>query len=108
MTMSCGSRLGHFTALSTQNVRNLDYRISDHTKVRVKGDSCIHTVFFIPIGHKDDRLQRAVDDAIHNGQDDGIDGDLLVNVRMDISAWSLLLYGQNCVKVSGDLVRIED
>lgn len=103
----CSTRLGHFTAASTHNVRNLRYSISNTTKVRVEGDTCIHEIFFIPVGHSDDRLQRAMDDAIRTGQDDGIDGDLLVNVRMNHLTWSLILYGQDCVEVEGDLVKIE-
>ncbi len=104
----CSTRLGHFTALSTNNVRNLRYGVANHTKARVEGTTCIHTVFFIPIGHTDDRLQRAADDAIRTGQDDGIDGDLLVNVRMNHYSWSLILYGQDCVEVEGDLVKLDN
>lgn len=103
----CTQRLGQFTAASTQNVRNLHYDITDNTKVRALGDSCIHTVILFPIGNQDDRIQRAMDDAIKNGHSKGLDGDLLVNARIDITAWYLpFIYGQNCVKVEGDLVKI--
>lgn len=103
----CSSRLGHFTAASTQNVRNLNYSVENATKQHVEGYTCVRSVFFIPFGHKDDRLQRAMDDAIKNGHDGGVDGDLLVNVRINHSAWSAIVYGQNCISVEGDLVKLE-
>jgi hypothetical protein len=103
----CSQRLGQFTAASTQNVRNLNYNISDNTKVKAFGDSCITTVIFFPVGNQDDRIQRAMDDAINNGHSKGLDGDLLVNARIDLTAWYVpFLVGQNCVTVEGDLVKI--
>ncbi len=62
----CTQRLGQFTAVSTQNVRNLNYDIADNTKIKAEGDSCIRTFFIIPVGHDDDRIQRAIDDTIKN------------------------------------------
>ena len=103
----CSQRLGQFTAASTQNVRNLNYNLVDNTKVKTEGDSCISTVIIFPIGNQDDRIQRAMDDAIKNGHTKGLDGDLLVNARIDLTAWYIpLLFGQNCVTVEGDLVKI--
>lgn len=103
----CATRLGQFTAASSQNIRNLDYSIADKSKQHVSGKSCIHSIFIIPIGHSDDRIQRAMDNAIKDGHNKGLDGDLLVNVRIDHSDWSVLLYGQDCISVEGDLVKIE-
>ncbi len=103
----CTQRLGQFTAASTQNVRNLNYNLADSTKVKTLGDSCISTVIIFPIGNQDDRIQRAMDDAIKNGHTKGLDGDLLVNARIDVTSWYIpLLFGQNCVTVEGDLVKI--
>lgn len=104
----CTQRLGQFTAASSQNVRNLDYDLETNTKVKAQGESCISTVIIIPVGHSDDRIQRAMDNAIENGHQNGLDGDLLVNVRIDWSSWYLpFLFGQNCVEVSGDLVKLK-
>ena len=100
----CATRLGQFTVASTHNVGNLDY--STGAKQRTEGETCIHMIFLLPFGHFDDRLQRAVDDAIRNGQESGSDGDLLVNVRIDQSSWTTLLYGQDCISVEGDLVKV--
>ncbi len=103
----CTQRLGQFTAASTQNVRNLSYNIEDNTKVKAFGDSCITTVIIFPIGNKDDRIQRAMDNSIKNGHSKGLDGDLLVNVRIDRRDWYIpLLVGQDCIEVEGDLVKI--
>ena len=103
----CSTRLGQFTAASSQNVRNLNYSIGNKTKAEVEGDTCIHTILLLPVGYTSDRLQRAMDDAIKNGHDKGVDGDLLVNVRIDHSNWSAVIYGQDCVSVSGDLVKLD-
>lgn len=108
MVVGCSTRLGQFTAASTMNVRNLDYSLADKSTARTSGDSCIHIVlFFIPIGDFNDRIQRAMDDAIQNGRDRGLDGDLLVNTRIDNTAWTAGVYGQNCITVEGDLVTID-
>lgn len=107
LSTGCSTRLGQFTAASSQNVRNLDYSVTEKSKQHVKGDSCIHTVILLPFGPSDDRLQRAMDDAITRGHNKGLDGDLLVNVRINHSAWSLLAYGQDCISVEGDLVALK-
>jgi hypothetical protein len=103
---ACSTRMGQFTAASSMNVRNLDYSIENNSVANTEGDSCIHHVFVLPIGNRDDRIQRAMDDAIQNGRQRGIDGDLLVNVRINHSAWSVLFYGRDCISVEGDLVSI--
>lgn len=104
----CSTRLGQFTAASTMNVRNLDYSIEDQTVAKTEGDSCVHTVIIFPVGRFDDRIQRAMDDAIENGRSRGLDGDLLVNARIEVEQWYIpFLYGQNCINVSGDLVSLK-
>ena len=102
----CSTRMGQFTAVSSMNVRNLEYSIDSQTVARTEGDSCIHSVLLFPIGSFDDRIQRAMDDAIQNGRKKGIDGDILVNARINHSLWSVGLYGQDCVSVEGDLVSL--
>jgi hypothetical protein len=101
------NRLGQFTAASSNNVRNLQYDLSGKTKVRTKGETCVKSVFGFTWGRTADRLQIAMDEAIKTGQDKGIDGDLLVNVRIENEAFSLGFYSSNCVTVAGDLVKIK-
>jgi hypothetical protein len=105
-SIGCSTHLGNFTAASTHNVRNLQYSLANKTKVHVQGDTCIHSVLFIPFGHSGNRIEYATDDAIRDGQSRGLDGDLLVNVRMTQFSWSVLLYSQDCIKVEGDLVSL--
>lgn len=99
-------RLGQFTAASSFNVRNLDYDSSSGT--RVEGEDC-HQVGQQP---NDSRLQRAMDQAIQNGQDEGITGDLLVNVRIDQvqknkpGSFFGLPTPHNCIVVDGELVTL--
>ncbi len=100
-------RLGQFTAASTNNVRNLKYSQSTGSKTRVLGKSCYTKVFGFKFGNDDDRLQRAMDDAIADGQDAGIDGDLLVNVRIQIEHRNYIVYGKNCMVVQADLVKVQ-
>lgn len=99
-------RLGQFTAASSFNVRNLDY--DSTSDIRVEGEDC-HQVGKEP---NDSRLQRAMDQAIQNGQDQGIAGDLLVNVRIDQVQKNKpgnffgLPAAHNCIVVEGELVKL--
>lgn len=98
-------RLGQFTAASSYNVRNLEYDSSSAT--RVVGEDC-HKVGVQP---NDSRLQRAMDDAIKRGQDKGVTGDLLVNVRIDQvqknkPGFLGLPTPHNCIEVEGELVTL--
>ena len=109
-------RLGQFTAASSFNVRNLEYRKSNNTSSYTKGKACyevnLYTLAYIS-GPKDNLLQRAMDDAIRNGQVEGIDGDLLVNARIErkteyeeTGEIFVLKKRFECVVVEGDLVKI--
>lgn len=98
-------RLGHFTAASSFNIRNLRY--DSNSAVRVMGEDCYK------VGEKpnDSRLQRAMDNAIRNGQVKGIIGDLLVNVRIDQveknkPGFLGIPTRHNCIEVEGDLVTL--
>lgn len=128
-------RFGQFTVISSYNVRNLNYSVDDQTKVRVEGKDCyIRDTKDQNTTPRDARLQRALDNAIRNGQEKGIDGDLLVNVRVDKvekerkkittqeekSFWDRLRGTskkqeneeyegiENCYVVTGDLVKMEE
>ena len=102
------SSLGHFTAASTHNVRNLDYDIANHTKVRTEGEACIKTFLgLINLGEDENRQEIALNNAIRSGQGNGTDGDLLVNVLITETYTSLPGYRSNCIVVAGDLVRLQ-
>ncbi|MBV2129226.1 hypothetical protein [Arsukibacterium indicum] len=111
-------RLGQFTAASSFNVRNLEYEKSTNTVSFTTGKSCylvnMVTLAYIS-GPKDNLLQRAMDDAIRNGQQSGIDGDLLVNTRIERKTeykekgegFFKVRERYECVFVEGDLVKIK-
>lgn len=105
---STNHRLGQFTAASTNNVRNLNYDIESATKVRTEGKTCIKSVLGFAWGDVEDRLQLAMDDAIISGQNSGLDGDLLVNVRISEKYSNYVVYGSSCLTVTGDLVKIKN
>lgn len=107
VTTGCTTRLGQFTAASTMNVRNLDYSIEEQSMAKTKGKSCLTYFLFFPIGDLNDRFEIALDNAIENGRSRGLDGDLLVNTRINHQAWTALLFGQDCIKVEGDLVSVK-
>ena len=112
--------LGQFTAASSYNVRGLKYDTDNQTKIRTVGEAC----YEIGTTQHEGMLQEAMDNAIKNGQDKGIDGDLLVNVRMkhqirhkekttetkkvfsDPKILKEIIDEEECWIVSGDLVRI--
>jgi len=108
-------RLGQFTAASSFDIRNLAYEKSQKTTTFVEGKSCYkvnpYSLIYME-GPRDNMIQRAMDEAIRNGQKDGVDGDLLVNARIEkktehrkISIFLTERY--ECIFVSGDLVRIK-
>ncbi len=104
----CSQSLGQFTVASSNNVRNLNYSIEDKTKVSTQGEACARNVLgFIPINQQDDLLQRAMDEAIANGQKNGVDGDILANVRITYDRTELIIYNDLCYTVKGDLVKID-
>ena len=100
----CSHRLGDFTMGSSYNVQNLNYDSSDQSAT--EGESCMVLFVFIPLGDMDNRIKRAMDNAIANGREAGNDGDLLVNVRIERNWFTLLIFASDCIVVKGDLVKI--
>ena len=101
----CSMRMGQFTVASSQNVRNLHY--SNTQAVHTEGKSCLNQFLGIPIGSMNGHMQIAMDRAIENGRSKGGKGDILVNSRIDTSYFTLIIWGQQCTTVSGDLVEMQ-
>ena len=99
--------LGHFTAASTHNVRNLNYDAQDNTKILTSGEACIRTILFFKFGAKENRQEIAMNNAIRNGQNNKVDGDMLVNVQITEETSTYPFYHSDCIKVEGDLVRLK-
>jgi len=103
----CSTHLGDFTAVSSHNVRNLKYRIEDRSKSITAGFACARNIFGIPINQQDNLLQRAMDNAIRNGHNKGVDGDLIVNARIKANNTTLIIYNDICYEVTGDLIKVK-
>ncbi|WP_108651803.1 hypothetical protein [Dongshaea marina] len=110
--------LGHFTAASSFDVRGLDYDKLAANRSLVTGKACYEvdpkTLAYLR-GPKENVMQRAMDNAIRNGQKQGIDGDLLVNVRVEQRTEHRTVGGffksekrRECVFVSGELVELKE
>jgi len=102
----CSVRLGNMTAVSTNNIDGLSAHIT--TEQRVEGESCNRNFLFIPWGDFQNRLQIATDNAIDNGHKAGLKGDVLVNAKISSTAWTTIIYGQNCMTVEGDLIPLAE
>jgi len=100
----CSTRLGNMTIVSTNNVDGLSADVS--AEQRVKGESCNRNFLIIPWGDFQNRLQIATDNAIDNGHKAGLNGDVLVNAKIDVTSWTALIYSQNCLTVEGDLIPL--
>ena len=108
-------RLGQFTAASTFDIRNLSYEKSKKTTTFVEGKSCYkvnpYDLRYME-GPRDNMIQRAMDHAIRSGQKSGVDGDLLVNTRIERKTEHrqksvFVKERYECIFVSGDLVRLK-
>lgn len=108
LTTGCSQNIGNLEVAAVDSVENL--KMSKATdKNRVEGESCIHNLLLIPFGRFTNRVQYAIDDAIQNGgKENAIEGDLLKNVKISLNTWTVFLYGQNCINVEGNLVKVED
>jgi hypothetical protein len=102
----CANRLGNMTIASTKNINGLN--IVTDVNNTVTGKSCIGNVLFIPFGDFQNRLQIATDNAIENGHKRGLKGDVLINTKIDINQYNLIIFGQNCLNVKGDLIELQD
>ena len=103
----CSTRLGNMTVVSTNNVDGLSAHVTKD--VRTTGESCVNTYIIFPVGDFQNRLQVATDNAIDNGHAKGINGDVLVNAKINVNRWYIpLIYGQNCMIVEGDLIPLAD
>lgn len=101
----CTQRLGNFTLASTNNVSGLNSQVTK--ELRASGKSCVHLIFGFPFGEFTNRIQSAMDDAIDNGHKKNLNGDVLVNVKIENTVWSAVVYGQNCLTVDGDLISLK-
>ncbi len=97
----CTTHEGTFTVLS-KNVVNLDhFDISKADKNRnVKGKSSANHILWGTLGETNPNIESAMDDAFQK-----VDGDMFVDAKVTSGGFSVLLFGQSWVEVSGDVVK---
>ena len=103
--------IAYFTAASSIKVSSLSY--DPRESVRVKGEDCIHRGAI----SDEARIQRAMDNAIRNGQQKLPDADLLVNVTIENTFPARVEQdpflpikvsnAYDCIEVTGELVRLK-
>lgn len=100
----CSQNLAHFSMASTGNLPITNLEKGNY----VTGQECITFILGIPIGNFQNRVSVAVSNALENASKAGFHADALTNVDISVSAWSILLFGQNCVTAKGLPVVIKN
>lgn len=97
--------LGRFTFLSTGNVNIPSVKIKKSDVV--EGKSCIHSLFGIRWGKKNDRISTAVQDAIERGNRKGKEGDFLVDAEILAKNYSFIIGHNECFVARGRVAKVE-
>jgi len=98
----CSARMGSMSVLSTEHISNLDVK-KDHKKV-VTGESCERNYFLLfPTGDMQNKVELATERAIESGHKQGLEGNVLIDAKMDMKVTEYLLYSKYCVVVTGQL-----
>lgn len=96
----CGGRLGDFTFLTS---KQFNVPVNSMQKgARVTGEDCATQILFIPIGHVYPNVKTAIDQAIEK---EGANA--LIDATVEWSHIWLLLFGNNCLTVTGTAVTIK-
>ena len=68
---------------------------------RFTGESCRNFILgFIPLAGGDGHWETAMDKALEKGK-----GDLLLDVVVTLTGWSIILLSQECVEIEGTVSR---
>lgn len=98
---ACTTNQGTFTVLSKNVVDLSHFDISKADKIRnVKGKSSAYHILWGTFGETNPNIESAMDDAFKK-----VDGDLFVDARVDSGYFTVGLFGQSWVEVSGDVVK---
>jgi len=96
LATGCTTRLGDFSVMTN---RNMPAQLVK-TKI-VRGSDCAPIFLWWTIGEPN--LEAAVDDAMEVDPS----AEMLVDVTVETSRWSLILFGSQCFKVKGTLARVK-
>lgn len=93
----CSTNLGTYTFASTSIIdsdveRDMNY---------IKGESCLFHILGIPIGSMSNRITIATMNALEEAHKKGYHAETLTDVTINNTAWTALLFGQNCIEVRG-------
>lgn len=122
---SCSCKRGELSVISSQKVKGLKYkRFSRNHVTKVQAESCGHRIYLtrtilgIPLifpwfkpsldltfgEDADDLMSGAVSKALKKAKNSGeVKADMIVNAKISEVNFTIpLLYGYNCVSISGD------
>ena len=96
----CSTNLARFTIASTNNVQTANLKKGNI----IEGEDCITDILGIPIGSMNDRISRAVANALEAAHSSGQPAEALINVEISMRNWTVILFGQSCVIARGQPV----
>jgi len=91
----CTKRIGDLTVATTKNL-NLESMVIDYNKAskNCEGGDCKIVILGIPIGYPN--MEEALDKAMAK-----CDGNLMTDIALYKTEWSIILFGGNCIRVKG-------
>lgn len=97
LIVGCSTNLGTYTFASTSIIdsdveRDMNY---------IKGESCLFHILGIPLGDTSNRITLATMNALEEAHKKGYNAETLTDVTINNTAWTALLFGQNCIEVRG-------
>ncbi|RAX54385.1 hypothetical protein CCY99_03250 [Helicobacter sp. 16-1353] len=101
--VGCSTNLANYSIVSTGNVPIPTEKHENY----VEGESCLFYFLGIPFGNSANRHSAATADALEEASKDGFPAEGLTNVTVWESAWSIILFGGDCVKVRGEPFQFE-
>lgn len=96
----CSTNLGTYTIAST-GIMDMDVDRGEY----IEGKSCMWNVFFVPFGTFANRITLATMDALERAQKQGIHAEVLTDVAINVTEWTAILVGQNCIEVRGRPIK---
>ena len=96
--VSCGFRLGDFTASTTKNL-NVPITVLEKGQ-RVSGEDCSHWILFIPLGHVVPDVKSATDQALEKAG-----ANLLLDTVWELEVMWYVIGRNECIKVTGTAVK---
>lgn len=98
--LSCSSRFGDFTVISTRNSNIKNWK---RFPERVEGSSCRWYLIFIPIKDWDlkDAIEDAIDKSISKTSKTVIQSEALIDVKLSFGWFTTILFTRSCIYAEG-------